>query len=85
LDNEAIYDICRHHLDVKKPSYKNLNRLVAQVISSLTDSLRFDGSLNIDLAEFQTNLVPYPSTHQMAFFFSLNFFSIGILFFQILQ
>jgi len=23
--------------------------------------MRFDGALNIDLAEFQTNLVPYPS------------------------
>ncbi|TYZ64070.1 hypothetical protein PybrP1_002672, partial [[Pythium] brassicae (nom. inval.)] len=27
------------------------------VISSLTTSLRFDGSLNVDITEFQTNLV----------------------------
>jgi len=65
LDNEAIYDICRNKLDVKKPSYVNLNRLIAQVISSLTASLRFDGSLNIDITEFQTNLVPYPRIHFM--------------------
>jgi len=65
LDNEAIYDICRNSLDIAKPTYTNLNRLVAQVISSLTASLRFDGSLNIDINEFQTNLVPYPRLHFM--------------------
>jgi len=36
---------------------------VAQVISSLTASLRFDGALNVDVTEFQTNLVPYPRIH----------------------
>lgn len=65
LDNEAIYDICRDSLDLRNPSYTNLNRLVAQVISSLTASLRFEGSLNIDINEFQTNLVPYPRLHFM--------------------
>jgi tubulin alpha len=25
--------------------------------------LRFDGALNVDLSEFQTNLVPYPRIH----------------------
>ena len=63
LDNEAIYDICKQKLGVEKPSYKNLNRLVAQVISSLTTSLRFEGALNIDINEFQVNLVPYPRIH----------------------
>merc|ERR1712040_26513 len=63
LDNEAIYDICRRSLDIERPSYVNLNRLVAQVISSLTASLRFDGALNVDVTEFQTNLVPYPRIH----------------------
>jgi tubulin alpha len=42
-----------------------LNRLIAQVISSLTASLRFDGALNVDVTEFQTNLVPYPRIHFM--------------------
>jgi tubulin alpha len=65
LDNEAIYDICRKSLDIEKPSYANLNRLVAQLISSLTASLRFPGSLNVDINEFQTNLVPYPRIHFM--------------------
>src|SRR5689334_3773185 len=34
LDNEAIYEICRRSLDVERPTYSNLNRLVAQVIST---------------------------------------------------
>ncbi|KAE9556733.1 hypothetical protein FO519_000139 [Halicephalobus sp. NKZ332] len=63
VDNEAIYDICRRNLAVERPSYTNLNRLISQVVSSITASLRFDGALNVDLTEFQTNLVPYPRIH----------------------
>merc|ERR1712119_217715 len=63
VDNEAIYDICRRNLDIERPSYTNLNRLIGQIVSSITASLRFDGALNVDLTEFQTNLVPYPRIH----------------------
>jgi len=63
LDNEAIYDICKKNLGIQRPTYKNLNRVVAQIISSLTSSLRFEGQLNVDINEFQTNLVPYPRIH----------------------
>ncbi|OMH85509.1 Tubulin alpha-1C chain [Zancudomyces culisetae] len=63
VDNEAIYDICRRNLDIERPSFDNLNRLIAQIVSSITASLRFEGSLNVDLNEFQTNLVPYPRIH----------------------
>ena len=63
VDNEAIYDICKANLDVGRPTYTNLNRVIAQIISSITASLRFDGALNVDLNEFQTNLVPYPRIH----------------------
>ncbi len=63
VDNEAIYDICKRNLNIAQPSYLNLNRLIAHVVSSITASLRFDGSLNVDLNEFQTNLVPFPRIH----------------------
>ena len=63
VDNEAIFDICKQKLGVAQPSFSNLNRLIAQVVSSVTASLRFDGSLNVDLNEFQTNLVPFPRIH----------------------
>ena len=65
LDNEAIYKISQISLDIERPTYSNLNRLIAQIISSLTTSLRFDGALNVDINEFQTNLVPYHRIHLM--------------------
>jgi len=65
LDNEAIYGICQKQLDLDRPSYSDLNMIVAKVVSSMTASLRFDGELNVDLGEFQTNLVPFPRLHFM--------------------
>merc|ERR1712038_613349 len=65
LDNEALYDICQKKLDIKRPSYTNLNRIIAKVVSSMTAALRFDGELNVDMNEFQTNLVPFPRLHFM--------------------
>ena len=55
VDNEAIYDICRRNLDIERPTYTNLNRLIGQIVSSITASLRFDGALNVDLTEFQVS------------------------------
>lgn len=63
VDNEAIYEICKKKLNVPMPTYKNLNRLVAQAVSSATASLRYKGDMNVDLNEFQTNLVPFPRVH----------------------
>ncbi|KAG8278948.1 hypothetical protein J6590_007956 [Homalodisca vitripennis] len=63
VDNEALYDICTKKLDIDRPSFVNLNRIIGQVVSSVTVSLRFDGALNVDMNEFQTNLVPYPRIH----------------------
>lgn len=62
-DNEAMYSLCQSRLGIERPSYQNLNRLVSQVASTITSSLRFSGSLNVDMTEFQTNLVPYPRIH----------------------
>lgn len=62
VDNEAVYALCHRKLAVPRPSYEHLNRLISQAVSSITTSLRFEGSLNVDLAEFQTNLVPFPRT-----------------------
>jgi len=65
LDNEALYDICQKKLDIDSPSYVQLNRIISKVVSSMTAALRFDGELNVDLNEFQTNLVPFPRLHFM--------------------
>ncbi|TYH53787.1 hypothetical protein ES332_D09G125100v1 [Gossypium tomentosum] len=57
------------YLSLKKWSerdeLKESRMSVLQVISSLTASLRFDGALNVDVNEFQTNLAPYPRIHFM--------------------
>ena len=63
MDNEALYNICARHLDLESPRYENINRLIAQAMSSLTLGYRFGGSLNTDLSETVTNLVPYPRIH----------------------
>ena len=63
VDNAAIYDVCRCNLDLERPTYTNLNRLIGQIVSFTTASLRFDGAFKVDLTEFQTNLDPYPRIH----------------------
>merc|ERR1712113_646698 len=65
LDNEALYDICKSKLNIKQPSYHNLNNIICKVVSSMTAAIRFDGELNVDMNEFQTNLVPFPRLHFM--------------------
>ncbi|KAL7722849.1 Tubulin alpha chain [Entamoeba marina] len=63
MDNESTYNVCKRHLNIHSPSYLHLNQLIAQVMSSITASLRFEGTLNVDLNEFPTNLVPFPRDH----------------------
>ncbi|XP_076759565.1 tubulin alpha chain [Xylocopa sonorina] len=63
VDNEALYNICARNLDIEDAGYTNLNRIKAQVVSSVTASMRFEGALNLTLEELQTNLVPYPRNH----------------------
>jgi tubulin alpha len=49
VDNQAMYDLCLRNMDIERPKFTNLNRLICQAISSMTASLRFDGDLNCDL------------------------------------
>jgi len=65
LDNEALYGICTDNLKIKQVQYHHLNKLCAKSISCMTAALRFDGDLNVDMNEFQTNLVPFPRLHFM--------------------
>ena len=60
VDNEAIYDICRRNLDIERPTYTNLNRLIGQIVSFITASLRVDGSLNVDLTSSRPTWCPTP-------------------------
>ncbi|KAL4469160.1 hypothetical protein ABPG72_011508 [Tetrahymena utriculariae] len=68
LDNEAIYDICKINLGIEQPTYTNLNKVIAQAVSSLTCNMRFDGgAILTKLDEIQKNLIPY---HPLSFLLS---------------
>ena len=40
VDNEAIYELCSTKLGIERPTYRSLNRLIGQIVSSITASLR---------------------------------------------
>jgi len=40
VDNEAIFDLCCRNLNCERPSYNNLNRLIAQVPVALSGKTR---------------------------------------------
>merc|ERR1719198_406532 len=50
--------MCQRNLKVKNPSFVHLNRIIAQMVSACTTSLRFESELNASLTEIRTNLVP---------------------------
>ncbi|CAD7946593.1 unnamed protein product [Amoebophrya sp. A120] len=58
LDNQAAYRMCRENLKVKHPTFLHLNRIIAQMVSAATTSLRFATQLNASLDEVVTNMVP---------------------------
>ena len=60
LDNEAVYDICRRSLDIERPTYTNLNRLIAQVRKLLWQESRIltcIGSAGIALKLVQLHII----------------------------
>ena len=44
----------------RKASFDRMNAVVARFWLDLTASMRFDGSLNVDLSDITTNMIPYP-------------------------
>ena len=65
IENPAVYRLCTDKLKISRPKYGSLNRVIAQVISSLTVSLRRASDFNIDIQEYATNLVPFPKLNFM--------------------
>lgn len=47
----------------KARAFEDMNALAAQLLTSLTCSMRFEGELNVDLNEITMNLVPFPRLH----------------------
>lgn len=45
MDYQPSFDVARRNWDEERPTYTNLNRLLARVIASLTANIRFSGVL----------------------------------------
>ena len=58
MDGESLHDTCRYDLDIERPTLK-LDRMLTHVISLVAASLCLNGTLNVDVVEFQANLVTY--------------------------
>jgi len=63
FDNEALYDICSNQLEKDSPNYADINQMIAQALSISFSSTRFNSSINSNLSEILTNLVPYRRMH----------------------
>jgi len=42
-----------------------MNGIAASMLLNMTSSMRFEGSLNVDLNDITMNLVPYPQVWRM--------------------
>lgn len=47
----------------ERKAYDRMNNIIANLLSGLTCSMRFEGVLNVDFNEITMNLVPYPDLH----------------------
>jgi len=63
IDNEALFDIAFRTLKLAKPTFRDLNSLIAKTMAGTTSCLRFPGQLNSDLRKLGVNLIPFPRLH----------------------
>ncbi|XP_066996281.2 tubulin epsilon chain isoform X2 [Anabrus simplex] len=66
VDNKALLDICSRlrsghgSSDMPKKPFDDMNTVVVNMLLHLTSGSRFPGTLNVDMNEVATNLVPFP-------------------------
>lgn len=63
IDNEALNTICTQVLNIKTPSFADMNQLVSKAMAGITACLRYPGQLNSDLRKLAVNLIPFPRLH----------------------
>jgi tubulin beta len=64
IENRALNRICQKNLKIAQPSFRDINHVIAQVMSNTTSTLRFQGcDNNSDIRKLATNLVPFPRVH----------------------
>ena len=59
LDNEKLYSLAEKKADIENPSFADLNKIVANLISKLTIRERFNYKMNGNLSDLYSNLIPY--------------------------
>lgn len=74
VENKALLDICNSQMNKRENTnqmnynasckpFHDMNSIIANMLLHLTSGSRFPGSLNMDMNEVATNLVPYPRLH----------------------
>ena len=73
IDNASLFEICnkveketkkgKDIIDSKKKPYDQMNSIIAHLLCNFTCSMRFEGSLNVDINDITMNLVPFPRLH----------------------
>lgn len=60
MDNKSLYSISENKLEMERPRYQDLNRLVSRVVQSVSSTLGAGaGGNRMTLSEFKTNLIPF--------------------------
>ncbi|CAH1397821.1 unnamed protein product [Nezara viridula] len=70
VDNKSLSKICGKTKVTKDPLtsdlYQKVNAVIVRMLLNLTSGARFPGSLNFDLGDLPTNMVPYKGMHFLA-------------------
>jgi tubulin beta len=61
--SQKLLCVCFNTLQLKTPSYGDLNHLIRLTMLGVTTCLRFPGQLNVDLRKLAVNMVPFPRLH----------------------
>ncbi|XP_063239467.1 tubulin epsilon chain-like [Bacillus rossius redtenbacheri] len=81
VHNKALVEMCEHLKTSSgcpetsrfvagcKP-FQDMNSIIVNMLLHLTSGSRFPGSLNVDVSELATNMVPFPGLHFVASSFS---------------
>ena len=63
FENEAVHDICQNSLEIERPGYENMNRVIAQALSIFTKLLRHDKCYEDSMEGIRSLYVPFPRSH----------------------
>ena len=61
--NKNILEVKATNSNKKMAPYDKMNSIISHLLCNLTCSMRFEGTLNVDINDITMNLVPYPRLH----------------------